>query len=126
MVRTSKSQRFFRLALFSALFSLLLVVLAAWGRINEAGVGCPGGAGVFGRVFAQIILGILTVRLQHKPLISMLHLSAGLSILGLLWWVVLREHRFWRPATTVSAGGVVWFRAPALVGLLPGVRSVAR
>ena len=41
MVRTSKSQRFFRLALFSALFSLLLVLLAAWGRINEAGLGCP-------------------------------------------------------------------------------------
>ena len=190
MIRTSKSQRFFRLALFSALFSLLLVVLSAWGRINEAGLGCPDWPGCYGRlfapltaqelnearsyfprqpgeeekllketlhryfsgalgllifrltvlgwqlkkhvrrqqvlipalvfvlVFAQVILSILTVKLQHKPLISMLHLSTGLSILGLLWWVVLREQRFWRPLTAASAKVLSHLRPRALFGLL--------
>src|SRR4030065_490690 len=190
MARTSKSQRFFRLALFSALFSLLLVLLAAWGRINEAGLGCPDWPGCYWRlfapltaqelseartffprqpgeeekllketlhryfsgalglliirltvlgwqlkkhvrrqqvlipalvfvlVFAQIILGILTVKLQHKPLISMLHLSTGLSVLGLLWWVVLREQRFWRPVKAASAAVLSRLRPRALIGLL--------
>lgn len=197
MIRTSKSQRFFRLALFSALFSLLLVLLAAWGRINEAGLGCPDWPGCYGRlfapltaqelnearayfprqpaeeekllketlhryfsgalglliirltvlgwqlkkhvrrqqvlipalvfvlVFAQVILGILTVKLQHKPLISMLHLSSGLSILGLLWWVVLREQRFWRPVTTASAAVLSRLRPRALFALLLVIGQIA-
>ena len=197
MARTSKSQRFFRLALFSALFSLLLVLLAAWGRINEAGLGCPDWPGCYGRlfapltaqelnearayfprqpaeeekllketlhryfsgalglliirltvlgwqlkkhvrrqqvlipalvfvlVFAQVILGILTVKLQHKPLISMLHLSTGLGILGLLWWVVLREQRFWRPVTTASAAVLSALRPRALFALLLVIGQIA-
>jgi cytochrome c oxidase assembly protein subunit 15 len=197
MVRTSKSQRFFRLALFSALFSLLLVLLAAWGRINEAGLGCPDWPGCYGRlfapltaqdlneartyfprqpaeeekllketlhryfsgalglliirltvlgwqlkkhvrrqqvlipalvfvlVFAQVILGILTVKLQHKPLISMLHLSTGLSILGLLWWIVLREQRFWRPVTAAPAAVLSRLRPRALFALLLVIAQIA-
>jgi cytochrome c oxidase assembly protein subunit 15 len=197
MIRTSKSQRFFRLALFSALFSLLLVLLAAWGRVYEAGLGCPDWPGCYGRlfapqtaqeltearayfprqpaeeekllketlhryfsgalglliirltvlgwqlkkrvrrqqvlipalvfvlVFAQVILGILTVKLQHKPLISMLHLSTGLSILGLLWWIVLREQRFWRPVTAAPAAVLSRLRPRALFGLLLVIGQVA-
>ncbi len=197
MIRTSKSQRFFRLALFSALFSLLLVLLAAWGRINEAGLGCPDWPGCYGRlfapltaqelnearsyfprqpaeeekllketlhryfsgalglliirltvlgwqlkkhvrrqqvlipalvfvlVFAQVILGILTVKWQHKPLISMLHLSTGLAILGLLWWVVLREQRFWRPVTAASAAVLKGLQPRALFALLLVIGQIA-
>jgi cytochrome c oxidase assembly protein subunit 15 len=197
MIRTSKSQRFFRLALFSALFSALLVLLAAWGRINEAGLGCPDWPGCYGRlfapltaqelneartyfprqpaeeekllketlhryfsgalglliirltvlgwqlkkhvrrqqvlipalvfvlVFAQVILGILTVKWQHKPLISMLHLSTGLAILGLLWWVVLREQRFWRPVTAASAAVLRGLQPRALLALLLVISQIA-
>jgi len=197
MIRTSKSQRFFRLALFSALFSALLLLVSAWGRINEAGLGCPEWPGCYGRlfapltaqdvnearaffprqpaeeekllketlyryfsgalglliirltvlgwqlkkhvrrqqvlipalvfvlVFAQVILSILTVKLQHKPLIGMLHLSVGLSTLGLLWWVVLRELRFWRPVTAASSALLRGLRPRALIGLLLVIAQIA-
>jgi len=190
MIRTSQSQRFFRLALFSALFSLLLVMLSAWGRVNEAGLGCPDWPGCYGKlfapqtaqdlnearsffarrapeeekmiketlhryfsgalglliirlvwlgwklkkhvrrqqvlipglvfvlVFAQVILGIVTVKLQHKPLVTMLNLSAGMTTLALLWWIVLREQRFWRPVAAAAPATLKRLRPRALFGLL--------
>jgi cytochrome c oxidase assembly protein subunit 15 len=190
MIRTSQSQRFFRLALFSALFSLLLVMLSSWGRVSEAGLGCPDWPGCYGKlfapqtardlnearsffprqapeeekmlketlhryfsgalglliirlvwlgwmlkkhvrrqqvlipglvfvlVFAQVVLGIVTVKLQHKPLITMLHLSAGMMTLALLWWIVLREQRFWRPVSAAMPATLRRLRPRALFGLL--------
>lgn len=189
MLRRSQSQRFFRLALYSALFAFLLLVLAAWGRANEAGLGCPDWPGCPERlfapqtakdlnearsyfprqptdeikllketlhrylsgalglliirlawlgwqlkkrvrrqqvlipvlvailVFAQVIAGIVTARMVHKSVVTMAQLSASLTILGLLWWVVLREQRFWRPVLA-SAHLLQRLRPRALAGLL--------
>jgi cytochrome c oxidase assembly protein subunit 15 len=197
MARITQSQRFFRLALFSALFSLLLILLSAWGRMNEAGLGCPEWPGCYGRLFApltaqelnearsyfprqpaeaekllketlhryfsgalglliirlfwlgwklkkhvrrqqvlipglvfllvfgQVLLGIVTVKLQHKPLITMLHLGAGLAILGLLWWIVLREQRFWKPVTLTPLETLKRLRPRALLGLMLVVALIA-
>ena len=43
-----------------------------------------------GLVIFQGLLGMWTVTLLLKPVIVMLHLLGGLSILALLWWLVLR------------------------------------
>ena len=190
MLRTSKSQQFFRLAAFAAAYALVLIAIASWGRANDAGLGCPDWPGCYGRlfapqtaqefnearsffprqapeeekmlkdtlqryfsgalgllmfpllklgwqlkkhvrrqqvlipalvfvlVFAQVLFGIVTVKLQHKPLVTMLNLAAGLAILGLLWWIVLREQRFWRPVTEAPLATLKRLRPRALVGLL--------
>jgi len=169
MLRRSHSQRFFRLALYAALFAFLLLLLAAWGRAHDAGLGCPDWPGCPERLFApqtakdvnearsyfprqspeevrllketlhrylsgalgllmirlawlgwtlkkhvrrqqvwipilvtllvfgQVIASIATVRMVHKPLVAMGQFSTSLAILGLLWWIVLREHRIARP-----------------------------
>ncbi|HEX9628064.1 MAG TPA: COX15/CtaA family protein [Acidiferrobacterales bacterium] len=168
MLNTSKSAKFYRLALFSSFFALLLVMLTAYTRVTELGIGCPDWPGCYGRLFAPITakdieearryqpsgadvddkawkdmthrylagtLGLLMVRLsflgwqlkkrkrnqqviipaavmalvftqafvgaattsiQFKPLVVMGHLIVGLTVLGLLWWVVLREQRLWK------------------------------
>ena len=44
-----------------------------------------------GLVIFQGLLGMWTVTLLLKPLIVMLHLLGGLSILALLWWLVLKS-----------------------------------
>ncbi len=44
-------------------------------------------------VFALTIVGLAAIDLQFKPLIMMTQLLGGMAVLGLLWWVVLREQR---------------------------------
>lgn len=189
MLRRSHSQRFFRLALYATLFAFLLLLLGAWSRIHDAGLGCPDWPGcperlfapqtaqdlnearsyfprqpaeelrlfketlhrylsgalglliirlawlgwslkkhvrrqqvwiplmVTALVFAQVIASIVTVRMVHKPLIAMGQFAASLTILGLLWWIVLREHRFARPAG-VPLAFLQRLRPRALLALL--------
>ena len=175
MLKTSKSAKFLRLAMFSALFAFLMVLIGAYAHISRAGLGCPEWPGCYGRLFApttaqeldetrvvtprvtdeeakawkdtlhryvsgslgllmfrllylgwqlkkryrkqqviipavvfllvfsQTILAAVTVTLQFKPLIMMSNLVTGLTILGLLWWVALREQRFWKPVNAAPA-----------------------
>ncbi len=189
MLRRSQSQRFFRLALYAALFAFALFLLSVASRVYEAGLGCPDWPGCPERLFApqtakdvnearsyfprqpaeelrlfketlhrylsgalglliirlawlgwslkkharrqqvwiplmvtvlvfgQVIAGIMTVKLVHKPLIAMGQFAASLTILGLLWWVVLREHRFARPVG-VPLLMMQRLRPRALFGLL--------
>ncbi len=46
-----------------------------------------------GLVIFQGLLGMWTVTLLLKPLIVMLHLLGGLSVLALLWWLVLKSSK---------------------------------
>lgn len=47
-------------------------------------------------VFGLTIAGLLTIEWQFKPLILMMQLLGGMAVLGLLWWIVLREQRIFR------------------------------
>lgn len=184
----SKPAKFFRFALFSAFFAYCVVLLGAFTRLSDAGLGCPDWPGCYGRLFApttaqdleeartyqpdkqveppkawkemvhryvagtlgllivrlavlafqlrrtnrrqqfwlpmfvtvlvmiQAVLGMLTVTLQLKPLIVMAHLIGGMSIVAILWWIALREQRFWKPVTeTPATRSLRWF---ALIGLI--------
>ncbi len=172
MLNKSMSAKFFRLALFSAVFAYMLVLLGAYSRVSDANLGCPAWPGCYGKAFAPLTaheiyearrnqppppdaaeqeawkdtlhryvsgslgllmfrlvylgwqlkkryrkqqvlipgavfllvfmqtgLGVITVKLHLKPLVVMMNLAFGLAILGLLWWVMLREQRFWKPVT---------------------------
>lgn len=188
MLGKTKSAKFFRLALFAAIVAYGVVLLGAFTRLSDAGLGCPDWPGCYGKLFApttahdisaakaiypdrtveapkawkemihryvagtlgllivrlavlgwqlrkrqrrqqylipavvlvlvsfQAILGMLTVTLQLKPLVVMAHLIGGLSVLGLLWWIVLREQRFWRPVK--DSPTLRSLRPRALLGLV--------
>ncbi|OGI48772.1 MAG: hypothetical protein A2151_00270 [Candidatus Muproteobacteria bacterium RBG_16_65_34] len=47
-------------------------------------------------VFALTLAGLLTMGKQFKPLVMMMQLLGGMTILALLWWIAMREQRFWR------------------------------
>ena len=73
---------------------------------------------VFVLVFTQVAIGVLTVRLQYKPLVVMFQLVAGMSIIGLLWWVILREERFWLPVVNAPPRLLARLRLRALFALV--------
>lgn len=184
----NKSAKFFRFALFSAFFAYGVILLGAFTRLSDAGLGCPDWPGCYGRLFApttaqdidaaralhpdkpvesdkawtemvhryvagalgllilrllalawqlrrnnprqqfvlpaittglvvfQGILGMLTVTWQLKPLIVMGHLLGGLTIIGLLWWIALREQRFWKPVANSEVTREI--RPRALIALV--------
>jgi len=171
MLHASKSNKFFRAALWAASLALASFVFNAYARLSEAGLGCPDWPGCYGKLFApmtaqdieqgkppeeekriekkrafqeniqrltagalalvlirmfvlgwelkrhkrsqQVLIplatllvvfglsavGFVAFEYRYKPLVMMMQLIGGLTILGLLWWIVLREQRFWRPVS---------------------------
>ncbi len=159
----------FRVALLTALLAYAVVLLGAYTRLSDAGLGCPDWPGCYGKLLApthapdvsaaadaypdsriepakawkemihryaagtlgmlivllaflsfrdrrrpwrrwlagflvalvifQALLGMWTVTLQLKPLVVMGHLLGGLTLLGLLWWLALREQQRWKPVS---------------------------
>ncbi len=71
---------------------LLILILAFLAIKNRKQAGQALWLPVFlvGLVIFQGLLGMWTVTLLLKPVIVMLHLLGGLSILALLWWLVLQ------------------------------------
>ncbi len=187
-----KNSWFHRLALLATALTLIVVVLGAWVRLSDAGLGCPDWPGCYGQlvvpedsdgiaaanaafpdrplepvkawremihryaagtlgllvlalaviawrqrrrpgqpvvlplvllalVIFQALLGMWTVTLLLKPLIVLLHLLAGLSTLGLLWWLVLRTGGYWQ--TGVALGR--WASRLAVIALIVLVAQIA-
>ncbi|MDO8705817.1 MAG: COX15/CtaA family protein [Sulfuricaulis sp.] len=65
--------------------------------------------------FSLTVAGALTVSFQLKPLIMMMQLLGGMTILGALWWIVMREQKFWR---SVSASPVTRSLRPRTLAAL--------
>ncbi len=160
-----KTSLFVRIAMVATVLALCVVMLGAYVRLSNAGLGCPDWPGCYGRlvvpsadhsvnqanqaypdrpveahkawkemihryfagtlglmIFAlswlawrhrrypgqqmgttwllaglvifQALLGMWTVTLLLKPLIVMGHLLGGMATLSLLWWLTLRQGRF--------------------------------
>ncbi len=173
MLQRAQSTKFYRMALYAALFAFLAVLFNAYSRLSQAGLGCPDWPGCYGKqfapqtardidqakqteeamkpenrawkevvqryiaaalglmlirlavlgwqlkkhkrsqqwiipgattllVFTLAVLGVLTVNHQFKPLVMMMQMLGGVTILGLLWWIVMREQRFWKSVGTSS------------------------
>ncbi len=69
-------------------------------------------------VFALVVVGLLTIDLQFKPLIMMTQLLGGMLILSLLWWIVLREQRFWRSVNSTPTTRPLRLRALVALALV--------
>lgn len=181
-----RRQAFRRLALVATLLTLCVVVLGAYVRLSDAGLGCPDWPGCYGQidvprtaeqiaaanaafperpvevdkawkemihrylaatlglliialvglawrnrrdpdqkivlplallalVIFQGVLGMWTVTWQLKPAVVLAHLMGGLTTLGLLWWLTLRQSRW---AETPLDPGERGLRIWALLGLV--------
>jgi cytochrome c oxidase assembly protein subunit 15 len=74
---------------------LLIVIMAIVAIVNRKKFEQPLWLPIIlvGLVIFQGLLGMWTVTLLLKPLIVMLHLLGGLSVLALLWWLVLKSSK---------------------------------
>lgn len=77
---------FRRLALAGALLAAAVVVLGAWVRLTDAGLGCPDWPGCYGHIYPESNQGF------SKALHEMIHRyfasTLGVIIIGLLVWAV--------------------------------------
>jgi len=78
---------------FAGLLGLLILALAIMAvknrKLPNQPVWLP--VALVGLVIFQALLGMWTVTLLLKPVIVMLHLLGGLTIVALLWWLVLKS-----------------------------------
>ena len=71
-------------------FLILILTFLSWSKKQFSNIRLFSGI-LLALVIFQGILGMLTVTLLLKPIIVMLHLLGGLTILSLLYWKLLRE-----------------------------------
>jgi cytochrome c oxidase assembly protein subunit 15 len=97
---------FRRLALAGALLAAAVVVLGAWVRLTDAGLGCPDWPGCYGHIYPQAVHDF--PRADHnfsKALHEMIHRyfasTLGIIIGGLLAWAVWNRRDREQPLTAV-------------------------
>lgn len=102
---------------FAGALGLLIVFLATLALKNRSVPNQPVGLPIFlvGLVIFQALLGMWTVTLLLKPVIVMLHLLGGLTILSLLWWLFLKSKPM---AVDVGQNAITTMHPLIVVGLL--------
>ncbi|MBL8251078.1 MAG: COX15/CtaA family protein [Candidatus Competibacter sp.] len=100
---------------FAGALGLLILALAAlaWRRRSEPAHPVALPLSLLALIVFQALLGMWTVTWQLKPVVVMAHLLGGLTTLGLLAWLVLRQGRYGASPTAASQA----WRGYALLGL---------
>ena len=91
---------FRRLALAGALLAAAVVVLGAWVRLTDAGLGCPDWPGCYGHLYPQVEHGF------SKAIHEMIHryfaTTLGIIIISLLLWAVWNRKNRSQPLIPVA------------------------
>jgi cytochrome c oxidase assembly protein subunit 15 len=100
MLPERRSLWFRRLALAGALLAATVVVLGAWVRLTDAGLGCPDWPGCYGHLYPQVEHGF------GKALHEMIHryfaTTLGIIIISLLLWAVWNRRNRSQPLIPVA------------------------
>jgi cytochrome c oxidase assembly protein subunit 15 len=93
---------FRRLSLVAAGLAFCVVVLGAWVRLTDAGLGCPDWPGCYGHVFPHADVGVHFGKALHEMIHRYFALSLGLIISTLLIWAVVNRHDSEQPLIPVA------------------------
>jgi cytochrome c oxidase assembly protein subunit 15 len=85
--------------------AIVAVAVFAW-RDRERGRGVFLPTVLVGLVAFQALLGMWTVTLLVNPTIVTAHLIFGMLTLALLWWITLREGRWWSDLASAPLSGL--------------------
>jgi cytochrome c oxidase assembly protein subunit 15 len=77
---------FRRLALAGALLAACVVVLGAWVRLTDAGLGCPDWPGCYGHIYPQVEHGFS--KAMHEMIHRYVATTLGILIVSLVVWAV--------------------------------------
>jgi cytochrome c oxidase assembly protein subunit 15 len=80
---------FRRAAQLGAALAIVVVVLGAWVRLTDAGLGCPDWPGCYGHLYPQT--GYAAAKAWHEMIHRYAAASLGTIIVALLGWAVIRR-----------------------------------